>query len=327
MKKQTDKEQEKTTVVDTTAFPSVEQRTTLKDIGTLPAVKIDTLKVLSNVGPSTLSDRIPDGLRKLSGFPTRKTGVTVYLSDFENTQFFQGLYVVTAKTSKGKSITTAALINAIVQLNDVQEVTGTYFYVFEEGAPIYVGVSSTEGTGTLASIQSSESLFSNPGNFINDANTVIGIARAKFDRSIRLILVFDSITLAVKAYDPRGTRAKSGTFEGGLQPADSEFFVDLGKLCSSLNVTIVGVINPDVVPVGSIVEALVEGTIEVHSPGSFSKKERGSGRTSITFTLSAESVEVGAAALGYPSRATQQKQQMMAAELDHPFNRVPQQKS
>jgi len=64
----------------------------------------------------------------------------------------------------------------------------------------------------------------------------------------------------------------------------------------------------------------VEGVIVVESVGTFVKKERGTGRVNVTFTLDEATINRAASALNYPPLSDRERAFMYDK---HPYNIIP----
>jgi hypothetical protein len=206
-------------------------------------------------------------------------------------------------------------VDAINQLNK-GTLRAVYQPVFEPGAPLYQAASTVAATTTtLSSFEGlSSAPFREPANFINDLTNVLK-KLITGPNPQRTLLVSDSITQAIKQYKLK-ERAGMGTFEGGVQPMDDQFLIDLGSLCQIFDLTIFAVVNPDRIPVGPRMEAITEGIGSITRVGTMTKRERGSGRVDVILNVPAESILAAAKGLNYPDRP-------LAAGGDHPFNQIP----
>jgi hypothetical protein len=252
------------------------------------------------------------GDEEVAGVRIKKTAIQ-FKMEGEVISFFEGVYFVSGPTSGGKSLTGLGLVDYINRLKR-SDLRAAYQYVFEEGAPIYSAPTS-KGKTTVKSFSDLQSApFRKPEEYLR--NLGASLARIQPRGRPRLLLVSDSLTTAVKFYELK-ERAGMGTGEKGVQPMDEQFFIDLSALDVLHNVSHICVINPDRLPPGSRWEAITEGLITIHMPGSFTKRDRGGGRGDEQFTVPKDNIDRAAVSLGYPKRPKH------GSSVDHPFNKLP----
>jgi hypothetical protein len=234
----------------------------------------------------------------LSGTPRVPEAVSFKLFD-QKFELYRGVYPASAGTGGGKSLTMSALALALTGLGAA---TIVYAYIYEDGAPSYG--SSSGGGSTLSSLEkldaaSIEEPFTNPEKFIE--NLIVQAARANLPKNARVIFILDAINDAIINYRLK-ERSGQPTYKEGAQPMDLRFLKALSDECYKRNWTIIGVINPDVIPVTKRLEATVQGVISILDVGLFSKQERGSGRVPETYRLPEDLIRAAAQVLHYPER-------------------------
>jgi len=161
-----------------------------------------------------------------------------------------GVYLLAAPTGAGKTI----LSMSLVDWANAEGVPATYIYCFEPRRPLW-----TAGKRRV---------FKDPDKFIADAKTVITTGSAP------KLVVFDSVTLPIKAWASVPAWRHQSTFQGGMQPSDRGFIDEMMDVTGDTNTCAVLVINSTLVPYVTALSGGAEGIILIRDVGSFSYSDR-----------------------------------------------------
>lgn len=199
-----------------------------------------------------------------------------------------GLYIASAATGAGKSITSAALCHYFL----TNGVPAGFLYVNEARAVrgFITHDPSPDAQGEFEQAPLSDFLARFTGIGLDPA------FEAQFDRDWSqymlenwdtavqagrtTLLVIDSMTLAMRAHVATGKierqkgRAGEPTMEQGLQPSDIAFCQELQTWAMAHNVIIIGLVNDELVPFSAKLEGVTEGMLRVTKPGSFTMRNR-----------------------------------------------------
>jgi hypothetical protein len=186
----------------------------------------------------------------------------VYVSD--EFQPAVGVYVMSAPTGAGKTVLSCALVawaNSVhidAGPDGVLECPATYQSCYEPR--------STLGSNSAA--------FTSPTAFLQDATNAITplVTRAGSTRPLYKMVIFDSVTLPMKAY--AANYPNQATFTGGSQPSDRGFLDALAKLANEKGACIIITLNSTLMPYVNDLRGAVEGLLTIQTIGSFVVNDR-----------------------------------------------------
>lgn len=189
----------------------------------------------------------------------------------------RGVYLLTASTGAGKTILTMALTawcNAI-------GLPSTYISCFEPRSGDWQGFGSDSTP------------FSEPQNFWHDVDMTISTsARLK-------LIVYDSVTLPMKAKASEMAWQHQPTFTRGMQPSDRAFLEDGSKRATRHNAIFVLPLNTSLIPYVDDLAGGVEGIINVLNIESFMYADRSpsTGRVMHQVSIPSQYVQIALAKL------------------------------
>lgn len=166
----------------------------------------------------------------------------------------EGVYITTGETGSGKSVVTAAL----VAMANADGVPASYVSLFEPRAVPFPTNQKIDGS----------TIYTNPFTFLSQTASLA----AKTSKAKTKLVVFDSLTLPLKAYAEK--IQGQATFAEGMQITDRMFLDELGVIAKTHKMVILAVLNATLIPYVRALYGATEGHIDVKSLTVFTVADR-----------------------------------------------------